>query len=214
MRPGREPITVRPVGREDWPVIVRLFGDRGACGGCWCMWWRVPKGGKTWESSKGRKNRDSLRKLVQAGRVHAVLAFAGEEPVGWCSFGPRESFPRLARVRALPTEFGRDTWSIVCFYIPAPWRGSGVATKLLEAATRLAFERGAREIEGYPVAPHRPPAKIPAAFAWTGVPPIFERAGYAEIPRRGASRPVFIQKRGNEPVLPSRTPAPPPAPAD
>ncbi len=195
VRSERPPITIRSVEAEDWPAIAKLFGDTGACGGCWCMWWRVPKGGKGWEMSKGKKNRDSLRRAVRAGRVHAVLAYAAGEPVGWCSFGPRESFPRLARVRALETQFAADTWSIVCFYIPAAWRGSGVATKLLLAATRIAFARGAREIEGYPVVPNRPPAKIPAAFAWTGVPPIFERAGYAEISRREASRPVFLRKR-------------------
>jgi GNAT superfamily N-acetyltransferase len=182
---------IRQLTSEDWPAIVRLFGDKGACGGCWCMWPRVPQGGKCWHEAKGAKNRERFRRLVKAGKVHGVLAFAGEEPVGWCSFGPRSTFPRLERVRALQRDWSDTTWSIVCFYIPSRWRGRNVATKLLEAATKEAFALGATEIEGYPVVPNQP-EKVPAAFAWTGVPALFETAGYQELDRPGVSRPIYL----------------------
>jgi GNAT superfamily N-acetyltransferase len=183
----------RPVTPADWPTLVKLFGLNGACGGCWCMWWRVPRGGKTWEDAKGAKNRARFRRLVQGGNVHGVLAFCGDEPVGWCCFGPSSTFPRLDRVRALQHEVADDTWAIVCFYIPARWRGQGVATLLVEAATREAFARGARLIEGYPVVPKNAPAPIPAAFAWTGVPALFTAAGYQELKCRATSRPIYIK---------------------
>jgi GNAT superfamily N-acetyltransferase len=186
-------IHVRPLEPADWPNIVRLFGDKGACGGCWCMWPRVPRGGKTWDEAKGPKNRDRFRRLVQAGKVHAVLAFCGEEPVGWCSFGPRETFPRLERIRALQRAWPDGTWSIVCFYIPSAWKGRGLATRLLEAATTRAFALGAREIEGYPVVPKKTPERVPAAFAWTGVPALFERAGYTELIRPQAYHSIFVK---------------------
>jgi GNAT superfamily N-acetyltransferase len=159
------------------------------------MWWRVPKGGKSWQEAKGKKNRDRLRRLVKAGRVHAILAYAGDEPVGWCSFGPRESFPRLETVRALKGTFEEGTWSIVCFYLPARWRGRGVATRLLRAATRRAIELGAARVEGYPVVPSRPGEPAPAAFAWTGVPAIFVRNEFSEMKRPGAPRPVYRATR-------------------
>jgi GNAT superfamily N-acetyltransferase len=131
--------------------------------------------------------------LVQVGEVHGVLALAGDQPVGWCSFGPREDFPRLDTVRALRHEWGTDTWSIVCFYIRPPWRRRGVAGRLLEAATAQAFALGARAVAGYPVLPKQPGVPAPAAFAWMGVPALFEAAGYREVPRPEASRPIFIQ---------------------
>jgi GNAT superfamily N-acetyltransferase len=189
-------LTVRPLKPDDWPIIVRLFGDNGACGGCWCMWPRVPKGGKSWDEAKGAKNRERFRRLVKAGKVHGVLAFAGEEPVGWCSFGPRSTFPRLERVRALQRDWSDTTWSIVCFYIPTRWRSCGVATQLLEAATKEALSLGATEIEGYPVVPNNPPMKVPAAFAWTGVPALFEEAGYEELDRSDATRPIYLGRIG------------------
>ena len=78
-------------------------------------------------------------------------------------------------MRAIQTKWQEDTWSIVCFYIPAAHRRQGVATQLLEAVTQLAFERGAKRIEGYPVVPQADP--VPAAFAWTGVPKLFRPGG-------------------------------------
>ncbi len=186
-------LTIRSLRQEDWPIVKELFGEKGACGGCWCMWWRVEKGGKLWESVKGKKNRDSFKRLIKAKEVHAVLALSGGKPVGWCSFGPRRTFPRLETVRALRRDWSQDTWSIVCFYIIPRWRRHGIATRLLKAATAKAFELGAREVEGYPVVPKKPPKRVPAAFAWTGVPNLFERVGYQELLRTGVSRPIFIR---------------------
>jgi GNAT superfamily N-acetyltransferase len=195
--PESAPLHIRPLEPGDWPIIVKLFGAKGACGGCWCMWPRVPHGGKAWDEAKGPKNRDRFRRLLQAGKVHGVIAFWDGEPVGWCSFGLRETFPRLASVRALQRDWSAGTWSIVCFYIPSVWRGRGVATRLLEAATAHAFALGAREIEGYPVVPKKSPEQVPAVFAWTGVPALFQKAGYTELPRPEASRPIFV-KRGRK----------------
>jgi hypothetical protein len=50
-------VEVRELASSDWPVIEGLFGSKGACGGCWCMWWRVPQGGQWWEAAKGEPNR-------------------------------------------------------------------------------------------------------------------------------------------------------------
>ena len=188
--PDDPTLVTRALSPGDWPLIARLFGPQGACGGCWCMWPRVEKGGKTWEAAKGKPNQDRFRRLIQAGEVQGVLALAGQEPVGWCSFGPRADFPRLDGIRALrqhPRAPG--TWSVVCFYIPAPWRGRGVAEMLLAAATRLAIAQGATRVEGYPADPKG--KAMPAAFAWTGVPRLFEKVGYRRLPLAKGSRPVF-----------------------
>jgi GNAT superfamily N-acetyltransferase len=192
-RPDVSTLTVRPLQEDDWPTIEQLFGPNGACGGCWCMWWRVPQGGKLWDRMKGTKNRDAFRKLVEDGEVHAVIAFRGEEPVGWCSFGPRRSYPRLERVRALRRDWPEDTWSILCFYIPTAWRRRGVARLLLKAATARAFKLGAREIEGYPVVTSDSTGMMPAAFAWTGVPALFEAAGYKALHNQDGRRRVFVK---------------------
>ncbi len=174
---------LRPITPDDWDLVETLFGTKGACAGCWCMFWRSPFGGKAWEARKGATNRKDFRKLIKAGDVHGVLAFEGERVVGWCSIGPREDFPHLERSRVLQTDWKPGTWSVTCFFIPAGERGKGIATALLGAAVMLAKKRGAREIEGYPIRVRPDGKKIAAAFAWTGVPSLFEKGGFEPIER-------------------------------
>lgn len=193
-------ISIRSLSRSDWPVLERLFGPNGACGGCWCMWWRVEKGGKTYDALKGEPNRCAMRRLVKAGKVHGMLAFAGREPVGWCSFGPKKGFPRLMRARVLTRESNRRVWSLVCFYIRGRHRNSGLASRLAKAATARCFKKGAEEIEAYPVAAKNPKKRMPAAFAWTGVPPMFERIGYRKQGRVPGARPIYVKRAAQPPI--------------
>lgn len=186
-------IRVRPLRRNDWGVIERLFGPRGACGGCWCMAWRREFGGKRWRESLGEPNRRVFEAMVTGGEVHGVLAFAGSEPVGWCSIGPRGDFPGLERSRVLQTEWTPKTWSVTCFFIPTKQRGRGVATAMLEAAVELARKRGATEIEGYPQKMLASGDPLPGPFAWTGVPALFEKCGFKRI-NPGDGRPIYAKK--------------------
>ena len=33
-------LTIRPLTPDLWPALEDLFGETGACNGCWCMYWR------------------------------------------------------------------------------------------------------------------------------------------------------------------------------
>jgi GNAT superfamily N-acetyltransferase len=178
--------TFRPLKTSDWTHIEALFGETGACGGCWCMYWRVPSTGRYWAEHKGAPNRRSFRKLVEAGRAAGILAFEGRTPVGWCSLGPRADFAYLARARKLPPPPDGDCWSVTCFFIKAGYRRSGVAGKLLDAAINFARRNGASALEGYPSVPKAAGEKIADAFAHTGVPKLFEAAGFEMTAKAGA----------------------------
>ncbi len=192
---GRSPekIEIRELRAEEWPAFEKLFGDRGACGGCWCMAWRRP--GRDWEKHRGAENKRAMKALVTDGMADGVLAFAGGEPVGWCSIGPRADFPALESKRSLATQWNERTWSITCFFVDRGRRGKGVAQKLLEGAVKLARSRGAHTIEGYPAASsdgfHG--GKLPSAFAWTGLPQMFKRAGFKRLAKTPGKRPVFVK---------------------
>lgn len=187
-------ITARALRPDDWPALEALFGARGACGGCWCLAWRLPP--KQWEAQKGEANKRAFERLVAAGEATGCLAFAGGEPVGWCSIGPRAVFPVLAHKRSLRTAWDARTWSVTCFFIRKDWRGRGVSSRLLAAAVSLARERGATRVEGYPVVPS--PGfggnKMPAAFAWTGLPQTFERAGFRRLEDTPGTRPIYVRR--------------------
>ncbi|MFW6198546.1 MAG: hypothetical protein ACOC5E_01855, partial [Acidobacteriota bacterium] len=74
--------------RSDWEALLTLMGPEGVGGGCWCQWWRVERGGKTWEACKGAPAKRAFRSEVEAGTVHGSLAFSDDVPVGWCRYGP------------------------------------------------------------------------------------------------------------------------------
>jgi hypothetical protein len=76
-----------------WSDIEELFGERGACGGCWCMFWRVPR--KEWDANKGVGNKRALKRIVTAGGKPGILAYLGKEPVGWCAVAPRAEYIAL-----------------------------------------------------------------------------------------------------------------------
>jgi GNAT superfamily N-acetyltransferase len=184
-------VAIRPLKPTDWASIESLFGPRGACAGCWCMYWRVEKGGRSWDALRGQPARRRFRSVVSTGRASGLLAFVQRTPIGWVCVGPYEDFPRLKRVRAFAGARPEGTWSIVCLYIQSRWRGLGLGTQLLEAARDFAFSQGAMYVEGYPANVKRG-QRLPGAFVWTGVPAMFAAAGFRSVACQGSSRRLWI----------------------
>jgi len=180
-------LTYRPLTPERWDDFERLFGARGACGGCWCMWWRLKR--SAYERSKGEGNRQAMKTIVSGGEVPGLLAYRGSAPVAWCSLGPRERFPVLDRSRTLKRVDDTPVWSVVCFFVAREMRGQGVTAALLRAAVDFARKNGCRMLEAYPVAPLK--GRMPSAFAWTGFLSTFQQAGFQEVARRSATRPAL-----------------------
>ncbi len=181
---------------DHWPAIVELFGENGACGGCWCMWWRVERGGKLWAETRGAPARRRFKKLVESGAARGVVAFDGERPVGWCSLGPRGEFPRLERVKAYRRDDAAEVWSVNCFFIARSHRGRGVARALLRKAIAACRRRGAKMVEGYPVTATRDGGRLAAAFSWTGPITIFEEAGFEVVQADPPHKPLVRKPLG------------------
>jgi GNAT superfamily N-acetyltransferase len=180
-------LRIEPVTPERWADVVALFGARGACGGCWCMYWR--RSSAEYERGKGRGNRDALRRLVAGGKTPGLLAYSGAAPIGWCALAPREAYPRLERARVLKRIDDRPVWSVVCLFVAKPHRRSGVSVALLEAAAGFASSCGARILEGYPIEPRH--GALPDPFAWTGTASAFRAAGFGEAARGSPTRPIM-----------------------
>lgn len=178
-----ENIHFKELRPESWSAMERLFGPNGACGGCWCMWWRV-ENRKVWNNVKGVRAKEMFRNLIQKGKAHGVLAFAGDEPVGWCSFGPRADFPGLDRVQAYKRDDTGDVWSVTCFFINRRWRGKGLARGLLKAAVEAMRKHGVKIVEGYPITTTKDGRRLNAGLAWTGPTKIFEELGSRRLNRK------------------------------
>ncbi len=180
-------LEIHPLTPKRWRDLVRLFGERGACGGCWCMWWRLSRA--EFERKKGAGNKRALHRIVETGAPPGLLAYAAGEPVGWCAVAPREVYSRLKSSRTLGPVDEEQTWSVVCFFVARPYRKRGVTEALLRAAVRFAGDHGARLVEGYPIAPAKD--RIPDVFAYTGFISTFAKAGFSEVLRRSPTRPIM-----------------------
>jgi N-acetylglutamate synthase-like GNAT family acetyltransferase len=151
------------------------------------MYWRVLR--SEFEKQKGAGNKRALKKIVSQGRVPGLLAYAGGEPVGWCAVEPREAYATLERSRLLKRLDEQRVWSVVCFFIAKSYRNKSVSVELLKAAVAHARKHGAQIVEGYPVEPKK--GKMPDVFAWTGIAAAFRQAGFKEVARPSATRPVM-----------------------
>ena len=182
-----------PLTPERWNDLESLFGPRGACGGCWCMWWRLKR--SEFDRQRGPGNRHGFHAIVEAGDPPGLLAYIMDEtnhtrkPVAWCSLGPREAFPVLGRSPVLKPVDNQPVWSLVCFFVAKPYRRMGLTLGLIEAAKSYAMDHQAKILEAYPEDPEK--ASVPEVFAFTGFASTFRSAGFEEVARRSPHRPIM-----------------------
>ena len=181
-------LTIRPLTPDLWPALEDLFGKKGACNGCWCMYWRV---GAVYRKRSARSNKAAFRNIVKHGPPPGLLAFSGDIPVGWCQLTPRDALPwldnspRLKRVDQVPV------WALSCFYIRIGYRRCGVTSALIRAALKRAKSAKALALEAYPL----DATKTPSA-SFTGYASTFARAGFEVVACHTPPRPIMRYEFG------------------
>ena len=176
-----------PLTKKRWSDFEALFGERGACGGCWCMLWRLKR--KEFEKQKGEGNRLAMKAIVNSGELPGILGYSQKQPVAWCAVAPREKYPALERSRILKKVDEQPVWSISCFFIDKRYRKQGLSLQLLKAAIDHVKKSGGKIIEGYPVEIRKD--KTADVFVWTGVASAFKKANFTECIRRSETRPIM-----------------------
>jgi GNAT superfamily N-acetyltransferase len=151
------------------------------------MWWRLKR--SEFMQQRGEENREALKAIVDSGEIPGLIGFRDGEPVAWCSIAPREAYQALERSRVLKRVDDKPVWSVVCFFVAKSFRKRGATLVMLKEAVSYAGEHGAKIIEGYPLEPKT--GNIPDAFAYTGLVSAFEKAGFVEVARRSATRPIM-----------------------
>jgi GNAT superfamily N-acetyltransferase len=150
------------------------------------MYWRGSHADYT--NGLGRGNKVALRKAVDRA-APGILAFDADMPVGWCAVAPRNEFVRLRTSRTMkPESDAPDIWSIVCLFVAQSHRKQGVATALVKAAVEHALAHGATCIEAYPVVAKA--GGMADVFAFTGLPSIYEAAGFRVVRRPSSARVI------------------------
>ncbi|MCF7797459.1 MAG: GNAT family N-acetyltransferase [Lentisphaeria bacterium] len=180
-------LSYKPLTPRIWNDFEQLFGPRGACAGCWCMWWRLSA--KEFEANAGENNRLAMKKLVASGYTPGLVIDVDECPAGWIAVAPREDLPRLARSRILKPVDDKPVWTINCLFVDKKFRGRGLTHYAIDAAVEYIQSQGGKIVEAYPKDPQ---GNVQAAvFIWNGIASTFEKSGFTEVARRSETRPIM-----------------------
>lgn len=179
-------LSFHPLTQKLWRDFEILFGAQGACGGCWCMHWKLR--GKEYSENTGDNARQMQKSIVDAKIVPGLLAYLEGYPVGWIAVEPRSAYPKLAHSRTLQPVDDQEVWSITCFFVEKKHRHKGIAVELIKAALDYVESKGGKIVEGYPVDAKD---EKPASFVFTGTAAAFVNAGFTEVARNAPTRPIF-----------------------
>jgi len=179
-------VEVQPLTPERWADLSALFGEHGAQGGCWCMWWRLRP--KDYAPNAGKNNEQALKALVDARGPVGLLAYLDGGAVGWCSVAPREQLLRIPTSATWKPVDDLPVWAISCFFVEKRHRHQGISSQLLSAAVEYARRNGGGVVEAYPkdLAGATGPEKDRSLYF--GTAQMFKAAGFEEVARR---HPVF-----------------------
>lgn len=179
-------LSFKPLKRNLWTDLEELFGSHGACGGCWCMHWKLR--GKAYDEAKGYETRQLHKSIVDSGTVTGLLAYLHGEVVGWVAVEPRTAYERLAHSRVLKPIDEKEVWSVPCFFVAKKFRKQGINVELLKAAVEYVKSKGGKIVEGYPVSAE---SEVPPSFAFTGTASAFQKAGFKEVTPNSPAHPIF-----------------------
>lgn len=166
-------IEVRPASVfED---VRAVLGPKSAeANVCWCLSYRIPS--KLNQELRGPARGEYVAELCRGRIPPGVLAYDGDEPVGWAAVAPR-SDTSFARSRRIPHVDDLPVWSLWCIRVRPGHRKSGVSHALIAGAVEFARAQGAPVIEAYPI--DSGGAKVDMTMAYAGIRKNFERAGFS-----------------------------------
>ena len=150
-------LRIVPANEASWDDVRTVFGQRGDAAQCFCqrykswdIWYDVPR------EELAARLRDQTGCGDPTAETSGLLAYEGDEPVGWCAVEPRTAYERL-RTMPIPWK-GRDedrdddtVWAVTCFVVRAGYRRRGISRVLAQAAVDHARRHGARALEAYPM---------------------------------------------------------------
>jgi GNAT superfamily N-acetyltransferase len=176
-------LVIRPLTADLWPTFVGLLDQGGPAGRCWCM---APRIGADYRRRSPQRNRGDFRDVVRQGPPPGLLALRDDVAVGWCQVAPREALPALDRGWRTKRVDDVPVWVIACFYVRKGHRRQGVTSALIAAAVDLARSAGAPAVEAFPL-----DGSVSPSATGTGYASTFASAGFVEVARRSAERPIM-----------------------
>ena len=168
-------IEVRPATQfEDVKAV--LGPKRPDANVCWCLSYRIPSQQNL--ALRGPERGELVRQLTGQDPPPGVLAYEGDEAVGWAAVHPRAD-TSFARNRKIPHVDELAVWSVWCIRVRPGHRGKGISHQLLKGAVDFARSHGAPAVEGYPV--DNQGQRVDLTMAYVGTRKLFEEAGFTKV---------------------------------
>jgi GNAT superfamily N-acetyltransferase len=170
-------VEVLPATTERFDDVAVMLGPKKDpdANVCWCLSHRVDS--RTNNELVGAARGEYVRELCGREPRPGVLAYDGDEVVGWAAVAPRAELP-FARSRKIPHVDDLPVWSVWCIRVRPGRRGRGISHDLLAGAVDYARSQGASAIEGYPV--DNRGEKVDLTMAYVGTRRLFEGAGFVK----------------------------------
>lgn len=202
-----ESLRIVPANEASWDDLLAIFGTTDYPGRCHCQARKVR--GWIWRDSTQEERTAMLRAQTACGDPDApatsgLVAYLGDEPVGWVAVEPRTAYPKLRGTR-IPWS-GRDedkdddgVWAVTCFVVRRGYRGRGLTYPLARATIDHARDRGARALEAYPMITE-PGKEITWGELHVGARQVFEDAGFEQVSHPTVRRVVMRIELAARPV--------------
>ncbi|MEU9999237.1 GNAT family N-acetyltransferase [Streptomyces sp. NPDC050848] len=165
-------IDVRPA--SEFEDVRAVLGPKSPDANvCWCLSYRIPS--KLNNELRGQERGAYVAELCRGATPPGVIAYDGEEPVGWAAVAPRAD-TSFARSRKIPYVDDLPVWSLWCVRVRPGHRKQGISHALITGAVEFARAHGAPAVEAYPL--DNGDAKVDLTMAYAGLRKNFERAGF------------------------------------
>jgi len=130
-----------------------------------------------------------------ASSTTGLVAYLGDEAVGWCAVAPRSIYIRLRNSRMVWSGRQEDpddesVWTVSCFVTRRGYRKRRISYALARASVDFARERGAKAVEGYPLITD-PGKDVGWGELFVGSTSAFAAAGFVERSRPTARRAIM-----------------------
>ncbi|MGY1618106.1 GNAT family N-acetyltransferase [Geodermatophilus sp. SYSU D00691] len=169
-------IEIAPATSSRFDDVATMLGPKNpASNVCWCLSHRVDS--KTNRELVGPARREYVRELTGRPVAPGVLAYDGDEVVGWAAVAPRADLP-FQRSTKIPHVDDLPVWSLWCIRVRPGHRGKGIAHALVRGAVDYAASQGAPAVEGYPA--DNGDRKVDTTMAFVGTRSLFEKAGFTK----------------------------------
>ena len=163
------------------------FRDFPSWQSCYCMETHRTQSDEEWAARTAADNRRDMSKMIERRQVTGLLAYVDGKPVGWCNYGETAMLAGLMHRYSLMAPDYKGVGSLSCFVITAPYRGHGIASRLLDAAVDRLRDRGMHAVEGYPCR-----GENSAQTNYRGPLSMYLRAGFE--PYRETEHHVIVRK--------------------